>query len=97
MPSRSIAKIHGSDRRPQASVTSVGLSWLVSVRTGWSCPSTSWSWYGSTLMKVTSGLAFAIGLKVSSVGPHCLLVQNFGVAKTSMIGLCDARASATEV
>ena len=43
------------------------------------------------------GWRVAIGLKLSSVGPHCLLVQNFGVAKTSMIGLCAANASATEV
>ena len=44
-----------------------------------------------------SGLAAAIGLKWSSVGPHCWLVQNFGVAKMSMNGLCAASASATEV
>ena len=39
----------------------------------------------------------AIGLNWSSVGPHCSLVQNFGVAKTSMNGLCAASASATDV
>ena len=44
-----------------------------------------------------SGCAAAIGLKWSSVGPHCALVQNFGVAKMSMKGLCAASASATEV
>ena len=48
-------------------------------------------------MNVTSGFAAAIGLKWSSVGPHCALVQNFGVAKMSMNGLCAASASATEV
>ena len=48
-------------------------------------------------MKVTSGLAAAIGLNWSSVGPHCWLVQNFGVANTSMNGLWAASASATEV
>ena len=55
------------------------------------------SLYGSTLMNVTAGFAAAIGLKWSSVGPHCWLVQNFGVAKISMNGLCAARASATDV
>ena len=48
-------------------------------------------------MNVTSGLAAAIGLIRSSVGPHWALVQNFGVAKTRMNGLCAASASATEV
>ena len=48
-------------------------------------------------MKVTSGLAAAIGLKWSSVGPHCWLVQNLGVANTSMNGLWAASASATDV
>ena len=66
-------------------------------RTGWSWPSTSWSWYGSTLMNVTSGCAAATGLSRSRVGPHCALVQNFGVAKTSTNGLWAASASATEV
>ena len=37
------------------------------------------------------------GLSWSSVGPHCGLVQNLGVAKTSMNGLWAASASATEV
>ena len=49
------------------------------------------------LMKVISGWAAAIGLKWSSVGPHCWLVQNLGVANTTMNGLCAASAAATDV
>ena len=97
IPARSTAKIHGSDSRPHSFVLSVAWRLPLASRSGWSCPSTSWSLYGSTLMKVTSGWAAATGLNRSSVGPHCALVQNLGVAKTSMNGLCAASASATDV
>ena len=48
-------------------------------------------------MNVTPGLAAAIGLIWSRVGPHWALLQNFGVAKTRMNGSFFAIASATEV
>jgi len=64
---------------------------------GWSPPSAYCSWYGSTLMTVTPGCLAAIGLMRSSVGPHCLLTQNLGVAKATTNGLCAATASAIDV
>ena len=67
------------------------------LRTGCNWPSTSCSWYGSMLMNVTSGLAAAIGLNRSSVGPHWAVMQNFGVAKMTMNGFFAASASATDV
>ena len=66
-------------------------------RPGWSWPSTSLSWYGSTLMTLTSGCFAAIGLTRSRVGPHCDDTQNFGVANTSTNGSCLASASLTVV
>ncbi len=96
-PVPSTAKIHGSDVRPQAFVTSVACRLPCASRTGWSCPLASSRMYGSTLMNVTSGWAAAIGLRSSSVGPHWALVQNLGVANTRMNGLWAARASATDV
>ena len=48
-------------------------------------------------MNVTSGFAAATGLSRSSVGPHCAVAQNFGVAKIRKIGLWAASASATDV
>ena len=72
IPSRSTAKIHGSDSRPHSSVMSVAWSWSCSRRgPAGAPPSANLSLYGSTLMNVTSGFAAAIGLKWSSVGPHC--------------------------
>ena len=55
------------------------------------------SWYGSTLMKVISGWAVAIGLSLSSVGPQVADWQNFGVAKIRTNGFFAASASASDV
>ncbi len=48
-------------------------------------------------MNVMSGCAAAIGLTRSSVGPHCFVAQNLGVANTSTNGSPASIASATEV
>ena len=74
---------------------------------GWSCPlasvsacrrpSTSFSLYGSTLMKVTPGYFVTKGLIRSRVGPHCAVVQNLGVAKITTNGTCFASAWSTDV
>ena len=57
----------------------------------------SLSWYGSTLMNVTSGWAAAIGLTWSSVGPHCALCRTSAWRRRARTA-CGRRApSATDV
>ena len=97
IPFLSTANIQGSESRPHWSVIGRRLELPVGIEDRLERPSTTLSWYGSTLMNVTSGFAAATGLNRSSVGPHCALVQNFGVAKMRMNGLWAASASATEV
>ena len=84
-------------QEPPAVRASVAWSWPLASSTGWSAPFAYSSWYGSTLMKVIPGSPLATALIPSSVGPHCWLTQNAGVAKTRTNGSCSASASSTEV
>ena len=92
MPRPSTTKTHGSAASRHSVVAGAGVRAGGSpVRTGWSCPASSLSSYGSTLMKVTSGWAAAMGLSRSRVGPHWAVAQNFGVANASTNGFAGGQ------
>ena len=98
LPSAPTTKTYGSVSSLNAVVASTGISWSVRVEHRLERPGrVSSSWYGSTLMNVTSGWAAATGLTLSRVGPQVARLAELRRREDRTNGFFAASASASDV